>query len=80
MKKRAFRTRWLKCRLNLRKPKPASRQVLAGAAASQIISNVPAALLLSGFTNDLSSLIVKQREIHYQPLLGKADIFVKRNP
>ncbi len=33
-------------------------ELLAGAAASQIISNVPAALLLSGFTNDLSSLIV----------------------
>ena len=29
-----------------------------GVAASQVISNVPAALLLSGFTDDLSSLIV----------------------
>lgn len=33
-------------------------EVLAGVAASQVISNVPAALLLSGFTDDLSSLIV----------------------
>lgn len=33
-------------------------ELLAGAAASQLISNVPAALLLSGFTSDLSSLIV----------------------
>lgn len=33
-------------------------ELLAGAAASQLISNVPAALLLSGFTNDVSSLIV----------------------
>ncbi len=33
-------------------------ELLAGAAASQVISNVPAALLLSGFTEDLSALIV----------------------
>lgn len=33
-------------------------ELLAGIAASQIISNVPAALLLSGFTEDLSSLII----------------------
>lgn len=33
-------------------------EVLAGAAASQVISNVPAALLLSGFTDDLASLTV----------------------
>lgn len=33
-------------------------EILAGAAASQVISNVPAALLLSGFTEDLSALII----------------------
>lgn len=33
-------------------------EVLAGVAASQVISNVPAALLLSGFTEDLSALII----------------------
>lgn len=33
-------------------------ELLVGAAASQVISNVPAALLLSGFTGDLSPLIV----------------------
>ena len=33
-------------------------ELLAGAAASQIISNVPAALLLSGFTSDFSPLII----------------------
>ena len=33
-------------------------ELRAGAAASQVISNVPAALLLSGFTEDLSALIV----------------------
>ena len=33
-------------------------EVLAGAAASQIISNVPAALLLSGFTENIPDLIV----------------------
>lgn len=33
-------------------------ELLAGAAASQIISNVPAALLLSGFTDNLSPLII----------------------
>ena len=36
----------------------AGHEVLAGVAASQVISNVPAALLLSGFTGDLASLIV----------------------
>ena len=35
-----------------------SHELLAGAAVSQVISNVPAALLLSGFTEDLSALIV----------------------
>ena len=33
-------------------------EVLVGVAASQVISNVPAALLLSGFTSDLTSLII----------------------
>jgi Na+/H+ antiporter NhaD/arsenite permease-like protein len=33
-------------------------EVLAGVATSQVISNVPAALLLSGFTEDLSALII----------------------
>ena len=33
-------------------------EVLAGVAASQVISNVPAALLLSGFTGNLSTLII----------------------
>ena len=33
-------------------------ELLAGAAASQVISNVPAALLLSGFTSDFSPLII----------------------
>lgn len=33
-------------------------ELLAGAAASQVISNVPAALLLSEFTDDLASLAV----------------------
>lgn len=33
-------------------------ELLVGAAASQVISNVPAALLLSGFTSNLSPLIV----------------------
>lgn len=33
-------------------------EILAGVAASQVISNVPAALLLSGFTEDLPSLII----------------------
>ncbi len=33
-------------------------EVLAGVAASQVMSNVPAALLLSGFTEDLPPLIV----------------------
>lgn len=33
-------------------------EVLAGVAASQVISNVPAALLLSGFTEDISALII----------------------
>lgn len=33
-------------------------ELLAGAAASQVISNVPAALLLSGFTKNLSPLII----------------------
>lgn len=33
-------------------------EILAGVAASQIISNVPAALLLSGFTRDLPALAV----------------------
>ena len=33
-------------------------EVLAGIAASQVISNVPAALLLSGFTKDFPSLII----------------------
>lgn len=36
----------------------AGHELLIGAAASQIISNVPAALLLSGFTNNLSPLII----------------------
>lgn len=34
------------------------REVYAGIAASQIISNVPAALLLSGFTEDYGQLLV----------------------
>ena len=33
-------------------------EILVGVAASQIISNVPAALLLSGFTENLSALII----------------------
>ena len=33
-------------------------EVLTGVAASQVISNVPAALLLSGFTGNLSALII----------------------
>lgn len=33
-------------------------ELLAGAAASQVISNVPAALLLSGFTDNLAPLII----------------------
>lgn len=33
-------------------------EILAGIAASQVISNVPAALLLSGFTKNLPALIV----------------------
>lgn len=33
-------------------------ELLAGAAASQVISNVPAALLLSGFTDNLPPLII----------------------
>ena len=33
-------------------------ELLAGAAASQVISNVPAALLLSGFTEDFPPLII----------------------
>lgn len=33
-------------------------EILVGVAASQVISNVPAALLLSGFTEDLSALII----------------------
>ena len=33
-------------------------EILAGVAASQVISNVPAALLLSGFTENLSALII----------------------
>ena len=33
-------------------------EILAGVAASQIISNVPAALLLSGFTENLPDLII----------------------
>lgn len=33
-------------------------ELLTGAAASQVISNVPAALLLSGFTDDLAPLII----------------------
>ena len=32
--------------------------MLAGVAASQVISNVPAALLLSGFTENFSALTV----------------------
>lgn len=36
----------------------AGREVYTAIAASQIISNVPAALLLSGFTQDYASLIV----------------------
>lgn len=34
------------------------REVVTAVAASQVISNVPAALLLSGFTDDISALIV----------------------
>lgn len=34
------------------------REVLVGTAASQIISNVPAAILLSGFTTDVRSLVI----------------------
>ncbi|MDE6589589.1 MAG: citrate transporter [Oscillospiraceae bacterium] len=33
-------------------------EILAGVAASQVISNVPAALLLSGFTEDFPALII----------------------
>ena len=33
-------------------------EILAGVDASQVISNVPAALLLSGFTEDLPALII----------------------
>ena len=33
-------------------------EILAGVAASQVISNVPAALLLSGFTENFSDLII----------------------
>ena len=33
-------------------------EILAGVAASQVISNVPAALLLSGFTENLPGLII----------------------
>lgn len=33
-------------------------ELLVGVAASQVISNVPAALLLSGFTSNLTSLII----------------------
>lgn len=36
----------------------AGREVLTGVVASQFISNVPAALLLSGFTSDYNSLII----------------------
>lgn len=36
----------------------AGREVVAGVAASQVISNVPAALLLSGFTEDYGRLLV----------------------
>jgi len=36
----------------------AGREVVTAVAASQIISNVPAALLLSGFTDDYASLII----------------------
>lgn len=36
----------------------AGREVYAGVAASQVISNVPAALLLSGFTEDYGRLVV----------------------
>lgn len=32
--------------------------MLVGTAASQVISNVPAALLLSEFTNDLPALLI----------------------
>ncbi len=33
-------------------------EVLVGAGASQVISNVPAAILLSGFTSDIESLVI----------------------
>lgn len=33
-------------------------EILTGVPASQVISNVPAALLLSGFTENLSALII----------------------
>ena len=36
----------------------AGREVYAGIAASQVISNVPAGLLLSGFTEDYGRLVV----------------------
>ena len=36
----------------------AGNELIAGVAASQIISNVPAALLLSGFTDNLAPLII----------------------
>jgi len=36
----------------------AGRELFLGIAASQIISNVPAALLLSGFTNSISNLVL----------------------
>ncbi len=34
------------------------RELIAGVAASQVISNVPAALLLSGFTDNARSLLL----------------------
>lgn len=33
-------------------------EVIVGVAASQIISNVPAAILLSGFTDNLTALMI----------------------
>lgn len=36
----------------------AGREVIVSAAASQVISNVPAALLLSGFTDNIKSLVI----------------------
>ena len=36
----------------------AGREVLASALASQVISNVPAAIMLSGFTDNVRALLI----------------------